>query len=119
MRREGPVTIDTTPCHFGGERFWFLCPRCSRRCAVLYPYACRTCRGLRYRVETEKPLHRSLTQAIRIRARLGQERGGIMPPFPPKPKYMHWKTYDKLRAKCEAYEQAFMRESWKRLGWDV
>ncbi len=34
--------LTTTPCNFGGERFWFICPLqmsgipCGRRVAVLY-----------------------------------------------------------------------------------
>ena len=33
-----PVYLDTTPCHMGGERHWFLCPArgCGRRVAILY-----------------------------------------------------------------------------------
>src|SRR5829696_7809844 len=33
-----PVSLEWTPCNFGGERPWFLCPGagCGRRVAVLY-----------------------------------------------------------------------------------
>lgn len=33
-----PVGLDTTPCHLGGERSWFLCPArgCGKRVAILY-----------------------------------------------------------------------------------
>ena len=33
-----PVFLDTTLCHIGGERHWFLCPArgCGRRVAILY-----------------------------------------------------------------------------------
>lgn len=117
LRPQGPVTIVATPCHFGGRRLWFLCPNCKRRCRDLYPYYCRRCLGLRYRMETEKPQDRYITQAERIRKRLGQRSGGIIPPFPQKPPYMHWKTYLRLKAKCEAYEAAFVREGRKWLGY--
>lgn len=48
------LDITTTPCHFGNERSWFLCPACRRRVATLYkPPAkemllCRKCHDLSY-----------------------------------------------------------------------
>ena len=55
------VRLDTTPCYFGGKRWWFLCPNttCGRRCRILYlapgsPYfACRVCHNLTYRSQQE------------------------------------------------------------------
>ena len=50
------VDIEHTPCHYGGTRPWFRCPRCGRRVAVLYggsAFYCRTCHGLTYRSQTE------------------------------------------------------------------
>jgi hypothetical protein len=47
------VRLTTTPCHFGGVRHWFLCPRCFKRVGVLYRtgqrrFACRKCLNLTY-----------------------------------------------------------------------
>ncbi len=48
------VPIVTTTPYYGGSRSWFLCPKCSRRCAVLYIHAgnsrfsCRLCQRLQY-----------------------------------------------------------------------
>lgn len=52
------IALTTTPCNFGGERFWFVCPlmrlgqQCGRRVGVLYRvdkyFACRTCNQLAY-----------------------------------------------------------------------
>lgn len=48
------VDLATTPCRYGGGRYWFLCPLrgCGRRSGMLYlagEYAgCRTCYNLRY-----------------------------------------------------------------------
>lgn len=53
-RRTRLVLTATTP-NFGGFRFWFQCPRCSRRAQTLFVTqqklepACRTCHGLQYR----------------------------------------------------------------------
>lgn len=62
----------TTP-HFTGQRWWFSCPRCGRRCRILYrmPYAarfaCRLCLGLRYRSQQRSRDERHIWQ---IRARM-------------------------------------------------
>lgn len=46
------VPLVTTPCHFGSNRYWFTCPQCNRRIAVLYKlgdtFACRLCHNLTY-----------------------------------------------------------------------
>ena len=48
------IEITTTPCNFGNERIWFLCPACNRRIATLYKpptkevLLCRKCHDLRY-----------------------------------------------------------------------
>ena len=45
---------DTNP-HFGGIRWWLVCPRCGRRAGKLYAtvgdrnFACRVCRRLVYK----------------------------------------------------------------------
>jgi len=46
------VRIDKTPCHYGGVRYWFLCPKCGKRVAILYCakyFVCRHCLNLTYR----------------------------------------------------------------------
>lgn len=53
------VLIETTPCHYGGERWWFLCPVCFRRCQIIYQppgqgvFACRICHNLSYKSQQE------------------------------------------------------------------
>jgi hypothetical protein len=52
------IPLITTPCYFGGFRYWFRCPwyangvYCGRRVGVLYLggkyFACRHCYGLTY-----------------------------------------------------------------------
>lgn len=48
------VTLVSTPCRYGGKRWWFICPntRCNRRNNVLYSYGdyfvCRKCARLKY-----------------------------------------------------------------------
>jgi hypothetical protein len=48
------VNLVTTPCHFGGVRYWFACPSCGRRAGALYLvpgdvyFRCRQCNNLSY-----------------------------------------------------------------------
>ncbi len=46
------VTVEWTPCNFGGRRPWFICGNCGRRVAVIYAggkyFACRHCYDLTY-----------------------------------------------------------------------
>lgn len=30
------VRLESSPCNFGGERHWFICPGCESRCVVMY-----------------------------------------------------------------------------------
>jgi len=52
------VQLESTPCHYGGYRYWFICPLtvngryCGRRAATLYKagdyFGCRHCYNLTY-----------------------------------------------------------------------
>ena len=50
------IELTTTPCNFGGKRFWFICPNksCGKRVGVLYKppcgeyFTCRHCHNLTY-----------------------------------------------------------------------
>ena len=104
---EYPVFLDSTPCNYGGERRWFLCPGsgCSRRVASLYCskyFVCRHCLNLSYESQREQSWDRALTRAQAIRERLGGT-PCIADDFPEKPKRMRWETYRRL---CEEYEFA-------------
>ncbi len=92
-----PITIDLEwlPLNFGGSRPYFLCPACSKRCRKLYHYACRDCRGARYRCKSENPRDRAIRRAIRHREKFGQVEGGLLVPFPSKPYNMTWEKYFK------------------------
>lgn len=47
--------ITTTPCNFGGVRYWFVCKFCNRRVGTLYLgkkyFKCRHCLKLTYRLQ--------------------------------------------------------------------
>ena len=69
--------LTSTPCYFGGERFWFLCPGCYRRVRILYLppfrtlFRCRDCHNLTYRARQDhrqrlEPLSRCLANLQRL-----------------------------------------------------
>ena len=115
---EGPrdvaqaVSVERTPCRFGGARPWFACPACGRRVAALYrlsalcdPFRCRRCLGLAYASTREDASRRRLRKADRLRAELGGSPGrGLVPPRPP---WLGWRAYwrrvERIRALDEAY----------------
>lgn len=93
------IQVEWTPCQYGGQRPWFLCPECSRRCGKLYGgrlFRCRLCVNLVYESTRQPEWERLLDRAQDIRVRLGGS-ASTAAPFPPKPKHMRWRTYWKLR----------------------
>ena len=101
--RSERIVIQRTKCNFGGSRVWWLCPRCGRRCAILYGHRrffCRRCGDLRYRCQSLGKGERRLRKAERIRAKLGGS-GVVFDIFPDKPKGMHQRTYRRLRHEAE------------------
>ena len=101
-----PVGVTWTPCNYGGQRAWWICPAvgCGRRVAVLYGgsvYACRHCHKLAYRTQREKAHERAGSKADKLRDRLGWD-AGILNGNGGKPKGMHLATFDRLEAQHDA-----------------
>src|SRR5699024_7034724 len=72
------IRLDKTACHFGNYRYWWLCPSCSNRVAVLYCagiYVCRGCIGACYASQLQQPIDRLFSRADAIRQRLGWQSG--------------------------------------------
>lgn len=101
---EQTIHFDLTPCNYGGRRYWFLCPRCYRRVAVLYGagkyFYCRHCYGLTYASQQERLGDRMMRKARNIRKRLDSN-NTVFDLFPLKPKGMHWKTYERLKLEAD------------------
>jgi hypothetical protein len=100
------IKFDWTSCHFGGQRLWFLCPKCGRRVGILYSgkhYYCRICRNLAYPSENEPKPNRMLRKANKIRNRLKRE-PGVQNKIWFKPKGMHQKTFDRLLQQVQKLE---------------
>lgn len=109
------IPVERTPCTYGGDRPWFLCPRCGSRRAVLYAaqpqFWCRECSGLVHGSTRESASDRLAERSNRIRRRLKGEEG-ILNAFPNRPKGMHRRTYWRLWIEAKQYEAA----SWGALG---
>jgi hypothetical protein len=104
---EYAVTLERTPCNYGGERVWFRCParECGRRVAILYSagyFVCRHCLQLAYESQREQSHYRALRKAQNIHEKLGGT--GIIhePVF--KPKGMHWRTYSRHMERMQEAE---------------
>lgn len=112
--RTSKVFLAWTDCHLGGERAWFMCPSrgCGRRVAILYggaQFACRHCHQLAYSSQRVTAETRSVHLADKIRAKL-QWRPGIAYGKGPKPKGMHWRTFDRLTNEYDKHVQAALTE---------
>ena len=104
-----PVRIVRIPCRFGGTRPYFICPgvvngiACGRRVAKLHGpgryFLCRHCYRLSHASQGEGTWDRTLRRANKVKQRLGGD-PGMAAPFPPKPKGMWRRTYDRLRERA-------------------
>ena len=101
------IHFDRTPCNYGGERLWLLCPRCSRRVGLLYNahrlFLCRHCYHLSYSSQQEGHINNAISQKHKLGERIfehyefGEGYG--------KKKGMHWKTFNRLYEKYQQHEQ--------------
>jgi hypothetical protein len=97
------ITLYWTPCYYGGNRLWFLCPSCQRRVAILCCrgkwFLCRHCYRLPYASQCESALDRKYRRMRKIRDRLGASHTLTESVWSwQKPKGMHWQTWERL---CE------------------
>jgi hypothetical protein len=106
------VQVAESTCHFGGRRYWLVCPnpRCRRRTARLFRVddglTCRNCAKLSYRSQRERAPLRALRRAQATRRRIGGT-GSSLERFPDRPKFMHRMTYLKLLSKTLFWEKQY------------
>jgi hypothetical protein len=106
------ITLSASPCHYGGRRWFFLCPVMNRRASVLW-----LPRGAQHFASRHawpgQVAYRSQFMTAMDRAYLGMERikrrliGNLDPQewdLPPKPKWMRWRTYRRFVEQFERYE---------------
>lgn len=110
------LSVTWTDCHYGGQRPWFLCPRCSARVGKLYQrslrgtLACRRCQQLTY-VSCQVSEHEQINlENVKLRRKLGA-RGDDLSGFgliPERPKGMHQRTYQRICRQLEANELKYI-----------
>ena len=92
------IPVELTPCNYGGNRRWFRCPVCQRRCESLFlrshRFACRLCQKVAYSSQAGGPIDRMTHKLHKMRARLDHG----------KPCGMRWSTFNKLRDRAETIE---------------
>lgn len=101
------IGITTTPCNYGGVRYWFTCPGCQRRVGVLYRngiFVCRHCIGVGYHSQLQSEQSRQFAKLNALRERLGWH-GGIVFGYGSKPKGMHTPTFNRLFAEYVELER--------------
>src|SRR5690606_5626824 len=99
------IHLVSAPRHFGGRQWYFICPRMNRRVSVRWmppgarDFACRQRWGrqVAYNSQFSDRINRAHQGKARINSRLCFI-GGLDPDkwdFPPKPKWMRWRTYNR------------------------
>lgn len=95
------VPLARTACGFGGDRPWFLCPRCGRRVAVLYlrasGFACRHCQRVTYASRCVDAIGRTWIKQQKLERRLGEHWA--------RPPYMHKATHRRIVRAIVACEE--------------
>jgi hypothetical protein len=114
---EQTIFLVPKPRRFGGHQWYFVCPVMNRYCSVLWmpPGATRFCsrqawgRTVAYASQFLDPDNR----AHRGQAKIKQRLIGTCDPdewdLPPKPKWMHWSTYNRLVDRFDSYDEILDR----------
>jgi hypothetical protein len=103
------VPLVSTPCRFGGRRWWVICPATRRRAVNLYlpnggrRFLSRAAYGMAYQSQREAPAGRGWRAIRKVDARLGCPEG-IEGGWIPKPKWMRWATFSRLCKRRDAAE---------------
>jgi hypothetical protein len=103
------IHLVMTRPHFGGVRWWMVCPATGRRVAKLHMYGgrnyfvSRQALGMAYRSQREDVMDRALRRGDKVLAKLGRKDLSIEDaPYLPKPKWMRWRTYERAIAEAQA-----------------
>ncbi len=108
------IHLVARPRYFGGRQWYFVCPYMNRCASVLWKppgareFACRQRWGrqVAYNSQFSDRVNRAHQGKARINSRLCAI-GGFDPDewdFPPKPKWMRWRTYNRVEEQFDRYE---------------
>lgn len=107
------ISFAQTKTNYGNCRYWLRCPspKCQRRCGKLYlqrwsdgtsAFLCRKCLNLAYHSQNKTQMDRMIDKKWALIRKLGAEDSFIHT----KPKWMHWKTFNRLKGQVEALDEA-------------
>ena len=97
------IEISAFPCHYGGYRYYGLCPACNRCIRSLYVLdgtipVCRICLGMVYSSQ-------NATFSYRLYRKLKSAKNKLNNDEWTKPKWMRETTYEQLRAKISELDE--------------
>jgi hypothetical protein len=106
------IPLVSSPRHFGGRQWYFVCPVTHRRASVLWkpPGAKEFCsrqawgRKVAYGSQFQSVYDRGHAGKAKVKARLIGELDPEDWELPPKPKWMRWRTYNRLAERFDAYD---------------
>ena len=99
--RQQTIEITSTSPHFGGQRYYLVCPQCQAKRDILYyganrAFACRVCHGFVFRSQ-QLPAHQ---RHSRMAEKYAEQLGGIDYIFYRKKPFRMWgKSFVKLQSK--------------------
>lgn len=100
------IRIERTLLHYGGHRYWFICPYTRRRVSKLYgahgadKYGSRHAFNLSYASQSESGHDRALRKKWKLLDKFDGDQY-----CPVRPKGMHQKTYEHLLGKFYRHEE--------------
>ena len=106
--QEQIIRLEATCPHYGGFRWWFICPETKERCQHLYlgrderGFVSRKALHLVYPSQRENLPYRALRKYHKKCEAYGADYGG---PYFTKPKGMHLRTYKKRLAELEQLDE--------------
>ena len=112
------VDLVSQPRHFGGRQWYFECPVTYRRCTALWRppgarrFSSRQAWGTRriaYASQFLDPDNRAHRGKAKIKARLIADLEPDEWELPPKPKWMRWRTYNRLINRFDRHEKILER----------
>src|SRR6185312_16954697 len=107
---EQEIRFTSRPRHYGGRQYYFECPITGRLASVLYrppgakQFASRRAwRNVAYATQFAE----ATSRAHMAKAKICRQLGSVdeWDDFPPKPRWMRWKTYERWRERYQLQEK--------------
>ncbi len=110
--RAQSLSLIACPRPYGGRQWYFICPQLGRRASLLWRPPGANCFRSRqgwghvvaYASQFNDATGRAHLGQSRIQSRLIGNNDPDEWELPPKPKWMRWRTYDRLEARFDHYE---------------